>query len=127
MAGRSVPEWVGKNPDTKVPPRVRDRIFERCGGVCHISGRKIRAGEKWELEHIEPLALGGEHRELNMAPALVAPHKEKTRQERRLKAKEDRKRKKHLGIHKSRFTLPGGRDSKFKRKVDGTVVLRDDD
>ena len=56
----------------------------------------------WELEHILALCNGGEHRESNMAPALVAPHTDKTRADRRLKAKNDRVRKKHLGLKKPR-------------------------
>lgn len=112
---REVKEWVGKTDDTPVPPRVRLRIFERENGVCHLSGRKIRPGEKWELEHIKALCNGGEHREFNMAPALVAPHKVKTRADRKLKARTDKRRKKHLGIRGRRRTIPG-------RKFDGTPI-----
>jgi 5-methylcytosine-specific restriction endonuclease McrA len=80
-------------------------------------------GEKWELEHIVALANGGEHRESNMAPALVAPHKDKTRADRRLQAKLAKIRKRHIGIRKpSRF--PGSRDSRWKKRMDGTVVER---
>ncbi|MEM9762118.1 MAG: HNH endonuclease, partial [Pseudomonadota bacterium] len=68
--GRSVPEWVGKTPDHRVPPSVRLRIFEAHDGICHISGRKIEAGDAWDLEHRTALADGGEHREGNLAPAL---------------------------------------------------------
>jgi hypothetical protein len=78
------------------------RIFERENGICHISGRKIRPGDKRELEHKKALALGGEHREANMAPALVKPHKAKTAIDRKIKAKNDRVRKRHLGIKKPR-------------------------
>lgn len=99
---RSVEEWIGKTDDTPVPPRVRARVFINNGGVCHLSGRKIRPGEKWELEHIIALCNGGEHRESNMAPALVAAHKVKTAADRKLKAKDDRVRKRHLGIKKPR-------------------------
>ena len=112
---RAVPEWIGKTPDTPVPPRVRVRVFERHNGVCHISGRRILAGDKWDLEHIKPLALGGEHRESNMAPALVEPHKIKTKAERRVKAKDDRVRKKHLGVRKPRTITRW-------RKMDGSPV-----
>lgn len=100
-AGRAVPEWVGKTPDTPVPPRVKLRVFEAYGGRCYLSGRKIMAGEKWQVEHKLCLALGGENRESNLAPALVAPHAEKTRQDVAMKAKADRVRKKHLGIWQS--------------------------
>ena len=97
---RAVPEWIGKTDDAKVPPRVRLRIFERHNGICHISGRKIMPGEKWELEHLKALIHGGEHREANLAPALVKPHKEKTAAEMAVKAKTDAVRKKHIGITK---------------------------
>lgn len=96
---RSVPEWIGKTDDSKVPPHVRARIFDSHGGICHISKRKIMAGEKWELEHVKALILGGEHRETNLAPALVAPHKAKTAAEMGVKAKTDRIRAKHLGVY----------------------------
>ena len=33
---RSVPEWVGKSDDTRVPPRVRIRVYDAYDGVCHI-------------------------------------------------------------------------------------------
>lgn len=99
---REVPEWIGKTPDTPAPPRVRLRVFEKHKGVCYLSGRKIQAGDTWQLEH--PLALinGGENRESNLAPALVEPHKVKTAEDVKQKAKNDRVRKRHLGIRKPR-------------------------
>jgi len=106
LHGRAVEEWTGATPDAKIPPRVRLRIFDRANGICHITGRKIRAGEKWEAEHIKPLHAGGIHRESNLAPALVNAHREKTAEERDEKAKVERTRKKHLGIYpKSRTPL----------------------
>ena len=95
---RSVPEWIGATPDAKIPPRVRLRVFERHGGICHLSKRKIQPGEIWQLDHIIALVNGGEHRESNLAPALDNPHKEKTAADVAEKAKIDRIRKKHLGI-----------------------------
>jgi 5-methylcytosine-specific restriction protein A len=95
---RELPEWIGKTPDTPAPPRVRQRVFDRHDGICYLSGRKILPGDKWQLEH--PLAIinGGENRESNLAPALVEPHKVKTAEDVKQKAKNDRVRKKHLGI-----------------------------
>lgn len=112
---RSVPEWIGKTDDERPPPRVRVRIFERHNGVCHISKRKIMPGDKWECEHILALILGGENRESNMAPALVKPHKEKTAQDLAQKAKNDRVRKRHLGIRPPRTITRW-------RKFNGTPV-----
>lgn len=96
--GRSVPEWIGSSPDAKVPGTVKARVFLRADGMCHLSRRKIRPGEAWEIEHIVPLSMGGQHRESNLAPALAAPHREKTAAETAARAKADRSRAKHLGI-----------------------------
>lgn len=122
---RAVPEWIGKTPDTPIPARVLARVFERHGGLCHISGRKIIPGDKWEADHVLALANGGENRESNLAPALKEEHKKKTREDVAQKAKSARVRKKHLGLHKPKSVLPGSRGSKWKRKINGEVVRRD--
>lgn len=95
---RTVKEWRGKTPDSKIPPRVRLRVFETHKGVCHISGRKIAAGEPWECDHVVALINGGEHREANLAPALRDKHKEKTAADVKEKATVARKAKANLGI-----------------------------
>ena len=109
MTGRSVPEWVGKTPDTKVPDHVRLRIFRDHNGICHISGRRIGPADVWELEHVVPLSAGGEHREGNLAPALADKHKEKTRAEAKERARGDRAAKRFLGITgpKAKIRSPG--------------------
>lgn len=93
FGGRSIPEWIASKPDTKVPDKVRDRVLERAGGRCHLSGMLI-AGKPWQVEHVRPLSMGGEHRESNLAPALVEAHREKTSLEARDRAKADRMRRK---------------------------------
>lgn len=98
MTGRTVPEWRGKSPDSKVPGHVRARIFVNANGLCHISGRKIGPADQWDLEHVTPLSMGGEHRESNLRPALRDKHREKTAAEAGPRAKADRVQKKHLGI-----------------------------
>jgi 5-methylcytosine-specific restriction endonuclease McrA len=99
---RKVPEWIGKTHDSQIPPRVRLRIFDRCGGICHLSQRKIGAGEHWQLDHVVALANGGEHRESNLVPVLVEPHKEKTSKDIKEKALVAKKRKTHLGIKRAK-------------------------
>jgi 5-methylcytosine-specific restriction endonuclease McrA len=116
FGGRDVEEWIGSSPDAKVPERIRDRVFFRAKGICHISGRKIVIPrDRWQLEHIKPLSMGGEHRERNLAPALADPHKEKTAAEAGDRAKADRIRRKHNG------TWP---KSKTKLKSRGFVPTR---
>lgn len=120
---RSVEEWIGSSPDAKAPPRVRLRVFERHGGRCHISGRKIAAGEPWELEHVIALCNGGENRESNLAPALKDKHRAKTAADVAEKASVRKRAMSHRGIRsKSRF--PGSKDSPWKQKIDGTWVRR---
>lgn len=103
--GRSTEEWIGSSPDAKIPDRVKLRVFERHEGVCYLSGRKILAGETWEVEHVTALCNGGEHRESNLRPALSKPHKAKTKKDRAIKAKSDRTRKKFLGIKRPKRNI----------------------
>lgn len=112
---RSVPEWIGKTHDSPIPPRVRLRVFDRCMGICHLSGRKIGAGDSWDCDHIVALINGGEHRESNLAPAIRDKHREKTAEDVREKSIIARKRKKYIGLKKG-GSIP-------YRKFDGTVVL----
>jgi 5-methylcytosine-specific restriction enzyme A len=122
---RSVPKWTGSTDDARVPARVRLRVFERAGGVCHISGRKIQPGEAWEIEHVIPIALGGANDEDNLAPALVAPHRAKTALDVKAKAKAARLAKRHYGIKDKKALIPGSKGTRFKKRLDGAVVRRD--
>lgn len=117
---RSVPEWIGKTDDTPIPPRVRLRVFDRFHGICHRSGRKIGAGEKWECDHVIALGNGGEHRESNLAPILAGFfHKLKTKEDVALKSKNAKVRAKHLGIKKKGRPMPGSKASGIKMKIGG--------
>ncbi|SFG57101.1 HNH endonuclease [Ensifer sp. OV372] len=119
---RTVPEWIAKHDDQKVPDRVRQRVFDREGGICHLTGEKIDpVRDEWDLDHKVALILGGEHRETNLFPAKREPHRRKTAVEMKVKSKIARTRKKHLGIAKPKSSLSHPR---FKRCMDGTVVDR---
>jgi 5-methylcytosine-specific restriction enzyme A len=122
--GRTVPEWIGKTPDSKPPAHVIDRIFLRASKVCHISKREIRAGETWQVEHVIPIWKGGENRETNMAPALSKPHKLKTAREALERAEERVMRQKNYGIKKSRTPIPGSKASGLRKRMNGTVERR---
>ena len=109
---RSIAEWVGKTADSKVPRAVKARVFARYEGRCYLTGRKIRPGEAWDVEHIKPIrsARPGEPHlncESNLAPALKEAHREKTAAENSAGAKADRIHAKHFGYHpKSRAKIP---------------------
>lgn len=116
---RAVAEWIGKSDDSRVPDRVRIRVLERYGNKCYLTGREIRPGDKWEIEHVVSLILGGQNRETNLAPALAAPHKLKTAVEMAVKSKIAKVKKKHFGLGKSKA---GSFQSRFKKKLNGDVI-----
>ncbi len=95
---RAVEEWIGANDDTPIPQRVKVRVFERHGGICYLSKRKIGAGEPWDCDHVVAIINGGANRESNLAPALRDKHRDKTREDVSIKAKTAAIRAKHLGL-----------------------------
>lgn len=101
---RAVSEWVGKTDDTKAPPRVRQRVYDRAQGVCHICALPIKIGETWDADHVIALINGGENRETNLAPAHKHCHVGKTAKDAAEKAKVASTRQKHIGV-----TRPAGK------------------
>jgi 5-methylcytosine-specific restriction enzyme A len=96
---RELPEWIGATPDSKVPPRVRVRVFQRYGGRCQCGcNRAIRPGEAWDCEDTIALINGGERREGNLKPWLSEHHPKKTAQDVAEKSRVYRKRAKHIGV-----------------------------
>lgn len=95
---RSVPIWKGKTPDTKAPPRVRLRVFDRCEGKCHRCERKVATGEKWTLEHIKALCNGGPNDETNLGVTCDNCLPVKNAEDVAEKAKVAATRQKHIGI-----------------------------
>jgi hypothetical protein len=82
--------------------------------------------QKWEIEHVIPRWTIGAaaDNDYNMRPAHVACHKPKTKSEATARAKAIRRETKHHGGHRSKSPLPGGRDSRLKRKINGDLVDR---
>lgn len=108
-----------------ISAKQRVALFQSRGGVCHICGGKINVGEAWDVEHIIPFAMGGADDESNWAPAHSKCHRTKTTDDVGKIAKAKRREARHLGVNVSRTPLPFGKKSKFKRKMDGTIVERD--
>lgn len=128
---RPVKEWIGKTDTTSAPPRVRLRIFQREGGVCHLSGRKIHPGEPWQLDHKIALINGGRNCESNLYPALTDKHKEKTKADVAEKSRVADRAKSHAGAAtppagtiKSRGFPPPDKPKREKREpVQGLTGL----
>lgn len=126
---RAVPEWIGATDDAPAPLRVKARIVGRQNGIC-ACGCSVKlgmAGERIEFDHEIALILGGANAEGNLR-ALRAPcHKVKTKADVAQKSIEARKRAKHMGLRPTRKAiLPCGKTSTFKRRIDGTIVRRNE-
>lgn len=120
---RSLPEWHGATDDSPIPPRVKDRIARKVGDCCQKCGRAIGGKLRAEFDHVTPLILGGKHAESNLQLLCSECHSAKSKLDVKLKVKVARVRRRHLGIRpKSRFAC--SRESRFKKKVSGDVVLR---
>ena len=82
----------------------RVKLFDDHRGTCCICNFKIKAevGDRWIVEHIKPLWLGGEDEARNMGPAHEHCARDKTSAEAPVKAKSDRVRANYLGVRKPR-------------------------
>jgi 5-methylcytosine-specific restriction endonuclease McrA len=102
----------------------RLRIWEAAGGLCVLCGLKIDGvREAWIVEHKIALGLGGSDTDDNCAPAHETCRRAKDKIDVPMIAKAKRMKARHIGIRKA-TCMPGSRQSKWKRKMDGTVVLR---
>ena len=61
-----------------ISTRTRLAIFERHGGICHLCGGKVQAGEAWDVSHEIPLEIGGADDETNWLVAHRRCHRTHT-------------------------------------------------
>lgn len=100
-------------------------MWENTNGTCVLCDRKINGiRERWIVEHIRALELGGADSLENMGPAHVACALEKTKGDHRRAAKAKRQKIRHIGAEGSQRPLPFGRNSRWKRKVSGQIMPR---
>ncbi len=118
---RSVPEWIGKTPDTAIPARVKARVFgKEPYPPCANCGRLIVPWEGWQCDHTKALVNGGENRESNLQVLCLSCHVLKTASDVAEKATIARKRKKHLGIKRRQSRpMPGTKASGIRKPLGG--------
>lgn len=109
-----------------ISTRERVAIFSAAEGVCHICGATIDGTrEAWDVEHVIPLAQGGDDHGDNLRPAHKACHAGKTARDASDTARAKRLAAKHTGAKApGRAVIPGSKRSPWKRKLDGTIVSR---
>lgn len=119
---RTVDLWIGASDDARIPDRVRIRVFEKHRGICYRSGARINTGDKWDLDHIIAIANGGRHSEDNLAPVLRVPHREKTKEDRRIQSRIYKIKKRHLGLAKPKGRpMAGTKASGIRKRMNGRV------
>lgn len=106
-------------------PTKRFRLFQERGGVCHLCAGKIQVGEGWEVEHVIPIALGGDDDDANCMLAHTKCHSVKTRKDLADIAKAKRRERGRFGIpaRKGR-PMPGSKASGWKHTMSGEWVRR---
>lgn len=106
------------------PAKVKVAAFQRANGHCEKCGTYIIAGAQYD--HRIPDALGGEPTLENCVCLCAKCHRSKTSTvDVPMIAKAKRIEAKRVGAKKSKNPLPGSRATRWKRKIDGSVVRRD--
>lgn len=121
---REVPEWRGKNDDTAIPPRVKLRVFDRCGGRCFSCTNLIVGKLLPAYDHIKALVNGGEHRETNLQLLCVPCHKLKTQADVAEKSEVYEKRLKAVGIDSPRKSIQSRGFAKARPQSSASRPLR---
>lgn len=107
-----------------IPTRERVALFQSAGGVCAICQLRITPGIGFDVDHITPLEMGGEDDTPNFQIVCRPCHRIKSRGDIGTIRKAQRREARHLGVRVSRSPLPYGRRSRWKKRLDGTVVRR---
>ncbi|WP_404290605.1 HNH endonuclease [Microvirga sp. RSM25] len=120
------PSDLGTTRRARLSPRVRLAIWEQARGICVLCERRIDGvRERWIIEHIRALELGGRDEPDNLGPAHATCARAKTRDDHQRTAKAKRQKIRHLGADQTKRPFPCGRRSRWKKKIDGTVVPRE--
>lgn len=120
------PEDVATTRRGSLSAHRRLQAWERTGGTCVICESRIDGvRERWIVEHIRALELGGADDLSNMGPAHEACGRTKTRDDHSRTAHAKRQKIRHLGVAVTPRPVPGSRSTPFKRTVNGRVILRE--
>src|SRR5271166_1060084 len=87
--------------------RQRVKLFDLHKGICYLCDTKIKVGEKWIDEHINPREISADDSLDNRAPVHADCAKKKTVKDQADIAKVYRIRAKHLGLKRGKRPMAG--------------------
>jgi 5-methylcytosine-specific restriction protein A len=70
-------QFLAPTKRRKISQKEAARLFLLHNGICCNCGLQIRSGEKWFIEHVDALILGGEETDDNRRPSHVRKCKAK--------------------------------------------------
>jgi hypothetical protein len=109
----------------RLSTKCRAELLTRERSTCHLCLGPVLIGQRWEVSHPIPLALGGPDDETNRSVAHWKCHKVQTATiDMPAIGKARRVRSRHTGAAVSHSPMRGGRHDILKRKMNGTVVMR---
>lgn len=84
-------ELIAPTPRRKMTQQRAAKIFLREQGCCYVCRRKLRIGvDKYQIEHPDPLCLGGSDNDDDLRVICDDCHKPKTKLDVQAKAERDR-------------------------------------
>lgn len=105
----------------RISARERMQIFTDAGGTCHLCGQKIDGThDRWDVEHVIALEMGGDDHGDNLKPAHQSCHRAKTAEDVGQIAKAKRMQQRSAGIKRQ-----PKRGFRGWRKFNGETVWRD--
>lgn len=103
----------------------REAIYAAHDWTCHLCELPIDpVHDRHELDHVTPLWCGGSDDDDNLAPAHSRCHLEKSVGDLATKAKRDRIDARNRQLKVAKKPMPFGRNSPWKRKMNGQIVPR---
>lgn len=118
---------IGTTPRGRLTERDRLAAWERTGGICVICHRPIDPlKQRWLVEHVRALELGGADTAENRGPAhVLVCARLKTAEDHRRAAKAKRAKGFHIGAFvPPKRVIDGSRASPWKKHVNGRVERR---
>lgn len=111
---------IGTTPRKAMGQMRRLRIWEAHKGVCILCGQKIDGvREKWIVEHVQALVLGGSDTDDNCGPAHETCRRVKDKADVADGARAKRRKARHLGIKKpSTWRKPPPGYNHWTRKIE---------